>query len=205
MSVLAGCSTSPFPHAEPVAATVRREAVFPQPTESQSNQLARLDASLRGSVTKLDLAWVADMGAKDQSNLESVSGRFVDSRAMIMLVRRLSSSDLSERRDADEKLRKLTGETMAFDPASDATARQRGVKRAAKVFLEGLLVGAVTLKVLNRTLRLQNDTGMLGRWMHWRWGSRVRGGACGACPPVTSRQQRFRPLLHLKPFVADGR
>jgi hypothetical protein len=275
-----------------VAPPIKHEATFPQPTESQSNELARLDAWLRGPVTKLDLFWVADMGAvavptcvreagdetlsasardlalivlgnalqkarfhespgvgndlvvpvlvealrdaeprvrrsagyaarfvddsrlvpalearlsdiapvqeqavlalgtsgrepqvvpvvklflrtdsgafrysclyslaimcllhdvdvasvlqqnaaafgvNDQSNLESVTGRFVDFRAMAVLVRRLSSSNLSERRDADEKLRKLTGKTMAFDPAGDASTRQRAVDQWRKYFLK---------------------------------------------------------------------
>ena len=38
--------------------------------------------------------------------------------------------------DADENLRKLTGKTMAFDPAGDAAARQRGVEQWRKYFLK---------------------------------------------------------------------
>lgn len=79
---------------------------------------------------------VATFGEKNRSNLESVSGRFVDFRAMAILVRRLSSTDLSERRDADEKLRKLTGKTMGFDPAGDLTTRQRGSELWRKYFLK---------------------------------------------------------------------
>jgi hypothetical protein len=287
--LLAGCGTRPLPPVEPA---VRLETAFPQPTESQSNQLARLDALLRGSVAKLDLSWVVDMGAvavpvclqeagdqtlsasarnlmliilgntlqragfyenpgtgndlvvpvllealndveprvrrsagyaarfvddsrlvpalearlndtapvqeqavlalgtsgreteivpivklfletdsgafrysclyslammgllhdvdvatvlrrnaaafaeKDQSNLDSVAGRFTAFKSMVVLVRRLSSSDLSERRDADETLRNLTGKMMAFDPASDAAARHRGVEQWRKYFLK---------------------------------------------------------------------
>lgn len=292
VSVLAGCSTRPLHPAEPVEPAPGRDAVFPQPTESQSNQLARLDAALRGSVTKLDLTWVADMGAvavptcareagdetlpassrdlmlvvlgnalqkaafyenpdarndlvvpvllgalgdaephlrlsaayaarfvddsrlvpalearlsdeapvqeqavlalgtsggesdvvpimklfletdngtfrysclyslammcllhdvdvasvlrqhtaafreKDQSNLESVGGRFVDFQAMAILVRQLSSNNLSERRDANVKLHELTGKTVAFDPAGDAVARKQRVEQWRRYFLE---------------------------------------------------------------------
>jgi hypothetical protein len=289
---LTGCTTTPMPHAQPMAPTVKRETTFPQPTESQSNQLLRLDALLRGSIAKLDLSWVVDMGAaaiptcvrevgdktlpagardlilivlgnalqqaefnenpdakndlvvtvllealndeeprvrrsagyaarfvddsrlvpalearlsdsapvqeqavlalgtsgrepeivpivklflgtdsgtfrysclyslammcllhdvdvasvlrqntpaiseKDQSNLDSVAGRFVDFKAVTVLVRRLSSSDLSERRDADKNLRKLTGKTIAFDPDGDTGTRQRGIERWRKYFLK---------------------------------------------------------------------
>jgi len=79
---------------------------------------------------------VATFGEKNRSNLESVTGRFVDFRAMAILVRRLSLTDLAERRDADEKLRKLTGKTMGFDPAGDLTTRQRGIELWRKYFLK---------------------------------------------------------------------
>jgi hypothetical protein len=78
----------------------------------------------------------AAFGEKDQLNLDSVARRFIDFKAMAVLVRRLSSGDLSERRDADEKLRKLTGKTMAFDPAGDAAARQRGIEQWRTYFLK---------------------------------------------------------------------
>jgi hypothetical protein len=75
-------------------------------------------------------------GEKDQSNLESVSGRFIVFKTMATLVRILSSGDLSERRDADEKLRKFTGKTMAFDAAGDAAERRRGVEQWREYFLK---------------------------------------------------------------------
>lgn len=61
--VLTGCNTTSVPRAEPVTPIVSQDTAFPQSTESQSNQLARLDGLLRGPVTKLNLSWVADMGA----------------------------------------------------------------------------------------------------------------------------------------------
>jgi hypothetical protein len=75
-------------------------------------------------------------GEENESNLNSVSRRFIDFRGMAVLVRRLSSSDLSERREANEKLRTLTGKTMAFDPDGDATGRQRGIEQWRKYFLK---------------------------------------------------------------------
>jgi len=292
VSLLVGCSTKRLPSTEPLRAPIKPEASFPPPTASQSNQLARLDALLRGPLTTLDLSWVAGMGevavptcvreagdqtlsvgARDlmlivlgnalqkaefhedagakndlavpvllealndeeprvrrsgayaarfvddprlvptltarltdtavvreqavlalgtsgreseivpimklflatdngtfrysclyslamicllhdidvasvleqnattfgeenESNLNSVSRRFIDFRGMAVLVRRLSSSDLSERREANEKLRTLTGKTMAFDPDGDATGRQRGIEQWRKYFLK---------------------------------------------------------------------
>jgi hypothetical protein len=284
ISLLLGCSTRRLPPAEPRETPTRPQASFPEPTESQSNQLARLDTLLRGPLRRLDLSWVSDMGAvaipacareardqtlsadardlillvlgnalgkdgfhehpdarndlivpvllaalgdpepgvrrsaafaarfvddarlvpalrtllkdqasvqeqavlalgmsgrerevariaklffetdsgkfrysclyslatmclrhgvdvatvlgqnavgfgeKNQPNVESVIGRFVEFKALTTLVRRLSSGDVSERRDADEKLRKLTGWRAAFDPAGNATARRRGIE-----------------------------------------------------------------------------
>jgi hypothetical protein len=292
LSILAGCSTRRLPVVEPAAPSLKHETAFPQPTDAQSNQLARLDTLLRGPDAKLNLSWVAEMGLvavptcareagdetlsanardlmlivsgnalykaefcedsgarndlvvpvmlkalndeeprvrrsagyaarfvddsrlvpalearlsdapavqeqavlalgtsgrepeivpimklflgtdsgtfrysclyslammcllhdidvasvlrqnaatfgeKNRSNLESVTGRFVDFRAMAILVRRLSSTDPLERRDADEKLRKLTGKTMGFDPAGDLTTRQRGSELWRKYFLK---------------------------------------------------------------------
>ena len=61
--LLVGCSTRRLPSTEPVLRPIRAEqASFPPPTASQSNQLARLDALLRGPLTTLDLSWVAGMG-----------------------------------------------------------------------------------------------------------------------------------------------
>ena len=292
MSLLLGCSTKRLPPAEPREIPARPEALLPQPTESQSNQLAHLDTLLRGPVRKLDLSWVSNMGAaaipacareahdqtlsadardlilrvlgsglkkaefsehpdakndlvvpvlltalgdpepgvrrsaafaarfvddarlasalrellkdqasvqeqavlalgmsgrepevvpiaklffgtdsgvfrysclyslatmclrhgvdvaailrqneagfgeKNQQNVESVSGRFVEFRALTTLVRKLSSGDVSERRDADEKLRKLTGRQVAFDPAGDDTTRRRGIEEWQKYLLK---------------------------------------------------------------------
>jgi hypothetical protein len=70
----------------------------------------------------------AEFGEKNQPNVQSVSGRFVEFKALATLVRKLSSSDVSERRDADEKLRKLTGQQVTFDPTGDATARRNGIE-----------------------------------------------------------------------------
>ncbi len=65
---------------------------------------------------------------KDLPNVESVRGRFVEFEALTVLVRELSSNAGSQRREADEKLRKLTGKQVAFDPAADETARARGIE-----------------------------------------------------------------------------
>jgi hypothetical protein len=88
----------------------------------------------------IDVASVLEENAatfreSNQSNLDSVSRRFIDFRAMAVLVRRLSSSDLAGRRDAREKLHALTGKTMAFEPDGDATTRQRGIEQWRKYFL----------------------------------------------------------------------
>jgi hypothetical protein len=282
--LLVGCSTKHQPLAEPVTADIHSQAPFPQPTTTQSNQLARLDTLLHGPVAGPDLSWVADMGAvaipacareatnetlsfrardlillvlgnvlqkaefgepprswndllvpvllkalgdaeprvkrsaayvaryvddarlapalrallrdeapvqeqavlalgmsgreaevmpiatlffmtksgkfrysclyslatmcllhgvdvatvleknmssfgqKNVDNVDSVRQRFVEFKAMTELVQQLSSLDESERRDADGKLRELTGRQVTFDPAGDNTARQRGIE-----------------------------------------------------------------------------
>ena len=292
MSLLASCSTKRVPLAEPRATQAKPEAVFPQPTESQSNQLARLDTLLRGPIKKLDLSWVPELGAvaipacareagdpslsvdardlilvvlgntlrtagfyerpdarndlvvpvlltalgdpepglrrsaafaarfvddarlvpalrallkeqpsvqeqavlslgmngrgpevvpiaklffqtdngmfrysclyslatmclrhgvdvaavlgqnetsfgeKNLRNVESVSGRFVEFKAMTTLVRKLSSGNVSERRSAGEKLLKLTGKQIAFDSAGDNTARRHGIEEWEKYLLK---------------------------------------------------------------------
>jgi hypothetical protein len=289
---LLGCSTDKVPPAGPMSSSVKPEAFFPPPTELQSNQLARLDTLLRGSVANLNLSWVADMGIvaipaclrkardntlpveardlilivlgntlkkaafrerpgarnklvvsvlvqalddkeprvqrsaafaarfvddarlvsplqpllggpdfvqeqavlalgtsggetevlpiaklffgttngkfrysclyslatmclrhdvdvasvlqqnsgsfgeKNLSNVESVRGRFVEFKIITVLVRELSSSAATQRREADEKLRKLTGKQVAFDPAGDETARARGIEEWQNYFLK---------------------------------------------------------------------
>jgi hypothetical protein len=61
-SVLLGCSTEELPPARPTSLSAKPAPAFPEPTELQSNRLASLDALLRGSITNLNLSWVADMG-----------------------------------------------------------------------------------------------------------------------------------------------
>jgi hypothetical protein len=78
----------------------------------------------------------ASFGEKNRRNVESVSGRFVEFKAIAALVRKLSSGDVSKRRDADEKLRKLTGKQIAFDPAGDDIARRRGIEEWEKYLLK---------------------------------------------------------------------
>lgn len=290
--LLLGCSTDKVPPAGPMSSSVKPEAFFPPPTELQSNQLARLDTLLRGSVANLNLSWVADMGIvaipaclrkagdntlpveardlilivlgntlkkavfrerpgarnnlvvpvllqalddkeprvqrsaafaarfvddarlvpplqlllggpdfvqeqavlalgtsggemevlpiaklffgtssgkfrysclyslaticlrhdvdvasvlqqnsgsfgeKNLSNVESVRGRFVEFKIITALVRELSSSAATQRRGADEKLRKLTGKQVAFDPAGDETTRTRGIEEWQNYFLK---------------------------------------------------------------------
>ena len=68
--------------------------------------------------------------------MECVRGRFVGFKAITALVRQLSSSVLFQRREADEKLRKLTGKQVAFDPAGDETARERGIEEWQNYFLK---------------------------------------------------------------------
>ena len=67
-------------------------------------------------------------GEKNLPNVESVQGRFVEFKAITALVRELSSSAAAQRREADERLRKLTGKQVAFDPTGDETARARGIE-----------------------------------------------------------------------------
>ena len=290
--LLLGCSTDKVPPAGPMSSSVKPEAFFPPPTELQSNQLARLDTLLRGSVANLNLSWVADMGIvaipaclrkagdntlpveardlilivlgntlkkavfrerpgarnnlvvpvllqalddkeprvqrsaafaarfvddarlvpplqlllggpdfvqeqavlalgtsggemevlpiaklffgtssgkfrysclyslaticlrhdvdvasvlqqnsgsfgeKNLSNVESVRGRVVEFKIITALVRELSSSAATQRRGADEKLRKLTGKQVAFDPAGDETTRTRGIEEWQNYFLK---------------------------------------------------------------------
>ncbi len=73
---------------------------------------------------------------KDLPNVESVRRRFVEFKAITVLVGELSSSTVSQRREADENLRKLTGKQLAFDPAGDETARARGVEEWRNYFLK---------------------------------------------------------------------
>jgi len=292
VSLLLGCSTEELPPAEPALRLARPGALFPEPTELQSNRLARLDALLRRPVTDLNLSWVADMGVvavptclreagdntlsvearnlilivlgnalkkdgfrehpdakndlvvpvllrplddkeprlqrsaafaarfvddarlvpalrpllggpdyvqeqavlalgtsgremevlpiaklffetssgkfrysclyslatmclrhdvdvasvlqqnagsfgeKNSSNVESVRERFVEFKAITVLLRELSSSAASQRRTADEKLRKLTGKQVTFDPTGDETARARGIQEWQDYFLK---------------------------------------------------------------------
>ncbi len=284
VSLFFGCSTEKLPPAQPPPISAKPMSLFPEPTESQSNQLARLDTLLRGSITNLNLSWVADMGIvaiptclreagdetlpvagrdlilivlgnalkkagfrehpdarndlvvpillqalddkeprvlrsaafaarfvddarlvsalrpllvapdfvqeqavlalgtsgreaevlpiaklffgttsgkfrysclyslatmclqhgvdvasvlqqnagsfaeKDLPNVESVRERFVEFKAIAVLVGELSSSSASQRREADANLRKHTGKQVAFDPAGDETARARGIE-----------------------------------------------------------------------------
>ena len=73
---------------------------------------------------------------KDLPNVETVRGRFVEFKAITVLVGELSSSGVSQRREADEKLRKLTGKQVAFDPAADETARAQGIEEWRDYFLK---------------------------------------------------------------------
>ncbi len=75
-------------------------------------------------------------GEKNLSNVESVRGRFVEFKIITALVRELSSSAATQRRGADEKLRKLTGKQVAFDPAGDETTRTRGIEEWQNYFLK---------------------------------------------------------------------
>ena len=61
-------------------------------------------------------------GEKNQPNVESVRRRFVEFKAIVSLVRKLSSSAASQRHEADEKLRYLTGKQVEFNPAGNETA-----------------------------------------------------------------------------------
>ena len=61
-ALLLGCSTEKLPPVEPAPLSLKSAPLFPEPTELQSNQLARLDTSLHGSIANLNLSWVADMG-----------------------------------------------------------------------------------------------------------------------------------------------
>jgi hypothetical protein len=75
-------------------------------------------------------------GEKNLPNVESVRGRFVEFKAITALVGELSSSAVSQRREADEKLRKLTGKQVAFDPTGDEMARARGIEEWQNYFLK---------------------------------------------------------------------
>jgi len=75
-------------------------------------------------------------GEKNQPNVESVRRRFVEFKAIVSLVRKLSSSVASQRREADEKLRYLTGKQVEFNPAGDETARARGIEEWRNYFLK---------------------------------------------------------------------
>ena len=73
---------------------------------------------------------------KNLPNVESVQGRFVEFQAIGTLFRELSSGSASTRREADEKLRKLTGKQFAFDPAGDEAARARVIEEWQNYFLK---------------------------------------------------------------------
>jgi hypothetical protein len=73
---------------------------------------------------------------KDLPNVESVRGRFVEFKAITVLIRELSSSTPSQRREANEKLRKLTGKQIVFDPAGDETTRAPGIEEWQNYFLK---------------------------------------------------------------------
>lgn len=77
-----------------------------------------------------------DFAEKDLPNVESVRGRFVEFKTITVLVGELSSSTLSQRREAGEKLRKLTGKLVAYDPAAAETARARGIEEWRNYFLK---------------------------------------------------------------------
>lgn len=78
----------------------------------------------------------ATFGEKNLQNVDSVSRRFMEFNAITALVKKLSSRDASKRRDADEKLRKLTGKRVAFDPSAHYAVRQRGIEEWQKYFLK---------------------------------------------------------------------
>jgi HEAT repeats len=292
VSLLSGCSTEKLPPAQPTPLSANPAPLFPEPTELQRNQLARLETLLRGSITNLNLSWVADMGIvaiptclrevgdetlpvegrdlilivlgntlkkagfreppdarnnlvvpvllqalddkeprvqrsaafaarfvddarlvpalrplligpdfvqeqavlalgtsgretevlpiaklffgttsgmfrysclyslatmclqhgvdvasvlqqnagnfaeKDLPNMESVRGRFVEFKAITVLVKELSSSTAFQRREANENLRKLTGKQVAFDPTGDETTRAQGIEEWRNYFLK---------------------------------------------------------------------
>jgi hypothetical protein len=75
-------------------------------------------------------------GEKNRANVESVRGRFVEFKAITALVRELSSSAATQRREVDEKLRELTGKQVAFDPTGDESARARGIEEWQNYFLK---------------------------------------------------------------------
>jgi hypothetical protein len=60
---------------------------------------------------------------RELPNVESVRGRFVEFKAITVVFGELSSSTPSQRREANEKLRTLTGKQIVFDLADDETAR----------------------------------------------------------------------------------
>jgi hypothetical protein len=73
---------------------------------------------------------------KDLPNMESVRGRFVEFKAIAVLVKELSSSTAAQRRAADANLRKRTGKQVAFDPVGDEMARARGIEEWRSYFLK---------------------------------------------------------------------
>jgi hypothetical protein len=79
---------------------------------------------------------MASFGQKNVNNVESVRQRFVAFKAMTELVQQLSLPDSSERKDANEKLHKLTGQQVTFDPAGNDAERQRGIEEWRKYLLK---------------------------------------------------------------------
>jgi len=89
----------------------------------------------------IDVAAVLDQnmgsfGAKNLANVDSVRERFVDFQMMAALLKKLSSADVSERREANEKLRALTGKEVEFDPEGDDAERQCGIEEWRAYFLK---------------------------------------------------------------------
>jgi len=73
---------------------------------------------------------------KDLPNIESVRQRFVAFKTITVLVAELSASTVSQRHEADEKLRQLTGKQVTFDPSADETTRAQGIEEWRKYFLK---------------------------------------------------------------------
>jgi hypothetical protein len=78
----------------------------------------------------------ASFGKKNLANVVSVSERFTEFKTITLLVKQLSSSNASERRDANEKLRERTGRQMSFDPAGDEASRSHGIEEWREYFLK---------------------------------------------------------------------
>jgi hypothetical protein len=78
----------------------------------------------------------ASFGAKNADNVDSVIKRFAEFKTIAVLVKQLSASDVSVRRDADEKLRERTGRQMSFDPAGYAASRGRGIEEWREYLLK---------------------------------------------------------------------